>query len=62
MFSLESPHQGDSNEYTQHTILNIKKENHPKLSQLNFKFAVKFAAKSNGIFPRDSRMSSKLWL
>ena len=25
MFSLESPHQGDSNEYTQHTIFNIKK-------------------------------------
>ena len=24
MFSLESPHQGDSNEYTQHTIFNIK--------------------------------------
>ena len=25
MFSLESPHRGDSNEYTQHTIFNIKK-------------------------------------
>ena len=25
MFSLESPHQGDSNEYTQYTIFNIKK-------------------------------------
>ena len=24
MFSLELPHQGDSNEYTQHTIFNIK--------------------------------------
>ena len=34
MFSLESPHRGDSNEYTQYTIFNIKKEkeNHPKLS------------------------------
>ena len=31
MFSLESPHRGDSNEYTQYTIFNIKKENHPKL-------------------------------
>ena len=32
MFSLESPHRGDSNEYTQHTIFNIikKKENEPK--------------------------------
>ena len=25
MFSLESPHRGDSNEYTQHTIINIKR-------------------------------------
>ena len=27
MLSIESPHRGDSNEYTQHTIFNIKKEN-----------------------------------
>ena len=27
MFSLESPHRGDSNEYTQHAIINIKKKN-----------------------------------
>ena len=26
VFLLESPHQGDSNEYTQHTIINIKKK------------------------------------
>ena len=26
MFSLESPHLGDSNEYTQHAIINIKKK------------------------------------
>ena len=26
VFSLESPHRGDSNEYTQHTIFNIKKK------------------------------------
>ena len=25
MFSLESPHRGDSNKYTQHTIFKIKK-------------------------------------
>ena len=25
MFSLESPHQGNSNEYTQQTIININK-------------------------------------
>ena len=34
MFSLESPHRGDSNEYTQYTIFNIKKENRAKLSQI----------------------------
>ena len=34
MFSLEPPHRSSSNEYTQYTILNIKKENHPKLSQI----------------------------
>ena len=27
MFSLESPHRGDFNEYTQYTIFNIKKKN-----------------------------------
>ena len=33
MFSLESPHRGDSNEYTQYTIFNMKKKiilNYPK--------------------------------
>ena len=33
MFSLESPHSGDSNENTQYTIFNIKKKiilNYPK--------------------------------
>ena len=35
VFSLESPHPGDSNEYIQHTIFNItKKANRPKLSQI----------------------------
>ena len=29
VFSLESPHRGDSTEYTQHTIFNIKKKNQP---------------------------------
>ena len=45
VFLLESPHRGDSNEYTQYTIFNIKKENHPKLPQIC----------SYGIFPRDSK-------
>ena len=34
MFSLESPHQGDSNEYTQHTIFNIKRRKKPKKNHL----------------------------
>ena len=39
MFSLESPHGGDSNEYTQYTIFNIKKKitlNYPKSSAMRF--------------------------
>ena len=40
VFLLESPHGGDSNEYTQYTIFNIKKY-------------LKFAAM--GLFPRDSK-------
>ena len=43
MFSLESPHRGDSNENTKYTIFNIKKT-------LNY---LKSAAM--GFFPRDSR-------
>ena len=31
VFSLESPHRGDSNEYTQYTIF---KQEHPKLSKI----------------------------
>ena len=37
MFSLESPHWGDSNEYTQYTIINIKKKitrNNPKYNNI----------------------------
>ena len=49
VFQFELPHRCDSNEYTQYTIFNIKKENHHKLSQIC----------SYGIFPRDSRTSSK---
>ena len=49
VFSLESPHGGDSNEYTQYTVFNIKKKitlNYPKSAAKEF-------------FPRDSRTSSK---
>ena len=34
MFSLESPHRGDSNEYTQYTIFNMNKKEHHKLFQI----------------------------
>ena len=39
MFSLESPHRGDSNEYTQCTIFNIKKKiavNYSKSAAMGF--------------------------
>ena len=53
VFSLESPDRGDSNEYTQHTIINMKKKitpNYPKYNNVC----------SYGIsFVKDSRMSSK---
>ena len=49
VFSLESPHRGNSNENTQYTIFNIKKK-----ITLNYS---KPAAM--GFFPRDSRTSSK---
>ena len=34
VFSLESPDRGVSNEFTQYTIINIKKDNHPKLFRI----------------------------
>ena len=51
VFSLESPFRGNSNEYTQYTILNISK----KITLNNSKFAANLQLKSNGIFPRDSK-------
>ena len=45
MFSLESPHRGDSNEYTQYTIFNLKKKkkernkvglNYPKSAAMGY--------------------------
>ena len=39
MFSLESPHRGDSNKYTQYTIFSIKKKttpNYPKSAAKGF--------------------------
>ena len=49
LFSLESPHRGDSKEYTQYTIFSMIKKN-----TLN---SPKFAAM--GLFLRGSRTSSK---
>ena len=49
VFSSESPHRGDSNEYTQYTNFNMNKKNiinYPKSAAMGF-------------FPRDSKMSSK---
>ena len=34
VFSLDSPYRGDSNDYTQYTISQFEKENHPKLFQI----------------------------
>ena len=39
VISLESPHRGDSNEYTQYTIFNMKKKNnlnYPKSAAIGF--------------------------
>ena len=44
MFSLESPHRGDSNEYTQYTIFNKKEKSHsiiPNLQLWNFSKGLK---------------------
>ena len=49
MFSLESPHRGDSNMYAQYTIFVIIKKITPDHSK----------SAAMGCFPRDSRTSSK---
>ena len=44
VFSLESPHRGDSNEYTQYTIFNINKKNainYPKSAAMFFSKGLK---------------------
>ena len=48
VFSLESPHRGESNEYTQNTTFNIKKKSILKNSK----------SAAMGLFPRDSITSS----
>ena len=49
VFSLESPHRGDSNVYTQYTIFIIKTNITPDYSK----------SAAVGFFPRYSRMSLK---
>ena len=49
VLSLESPDCGDSNEYTQYTVLNIKTENNTKFPK----------SAAEGLFSRHSRTSSK---
>ena len=44
VFSLESPHLGDSNEYTQYTVFNIKKKiilNYPNSTAKDFFWGLK---------------------
>ena len=44
MFSLESPHRGDSNEYTQYTMFNIKKKitlNYSRSEAIGFFLGIK---------------------
>ena len=48
VFSLESPHPGDSNAYTQYTSFIMKK-----------KITLNYPISAMVFFPRDSRMSSK---
>ena len=41
VLALESPHRGDSNEYTQYTFFNMKKKNtlnYPKSAAMGFSF------------------------
>ena len=50
VFSLELPHRGDSNEYTLHTIFNIKKKitlNYPKSAAMRFFLRTKERVRNN---------------
>ena len=52
MFSLESPHRGDSDEYTQHIIISINRKSSKIIPYIIMSAAM-------GVFPRDSSVSSK---
>ena len=49
---IESPHRGDSNEYTQYTIIDIKIKSHRNIQNIIMSAAI-------GLFPRHSKTSSK---
>ena len=53
MFSLEPPHRGDSNEYTQYTIFNMKKGKSHYIITIIPKLQLWDS------FPRDSRKSKR---
>ena len=60
MFSLESPHQGHSNEYTQYTLFNIKKKmtlNYPKIAAIPFFFQ----GTQEGLWNKLSHQCSNHW-
>ena len=47
---LETPHRGDSNEYTLHTIFNIKKKitlNYPKYAAMRFFLGTQEGVRNN---------------
>ena len=52
VFSLESPHRGDSYEYIQHTSINI-------IKKIILNYSKHKNVCSYGAFPRDSRSTSK---
>ena len=50
VFSLESPHRGDSNEYTQDTFFNIKKTialNYPRSAAMVFSQGIQKRVQNN---------------
>ena len=59
MLSLESLHRGDSNEYRQHTIINLKKKQKQKKKKKITRNYPKYMSAAVGFFVRDSITCSK---
>ena len=55
MFSLESPHRGDSIEYTQHNIINIKRKSPLIISNILMSAAMGFFPEGTEERIRNSR-------